>query len=92
MSFFQTVRPLKSDRVKKILADPELRGKFLDAVRNLREGRDAIFISASEDSLREKYRSVLSGTDPRADEGVAVRLFHVKEVSVGKDGQLLNER
>ena len=91
MTLFQTVRPLKSDRVKKILADPELRGKFMAAVKELRDGRDAIFIAASDDPLREKYLSVLSGFEPSTNVGEAVRLVHVKEISVSKDGKLLNE-
>ncbi len=96
MAWFQTVRPLKSARVKKILADEELRVKFIAAVKDLREGKEAIFIAPAEHGLRQKYLSVLgkdekSGAVTIPGNTISFKLAHVKEIAVGKNGELLNE-
>lgn len=72
-SFFQTLRPLKSERVKKILANEELRKKFLTAIKDLRDGRDAIFITKDSEKKEEQE---------------SIKLLHVKELTVDQNGTI----
>lgn len=96
MSFFRTVRPLKSERVKKILADEKLREKFILAVKDLKRGGKGVFIKSNDEDLRVKYLSIITAGKKSASETESAseksfKVVHVKEIEVGEHGELLNE-
>lgn len=87
MSFFslKTVKPLKSDRVKKILSDEKLRGAFIAAIKDLREGGSGIFITSDNEELKSHYRVLTGETSTDS----AIKLDHVKKFDIDSQGHVI---